>query len=404
MSQFIYEAKDQLGRNVKGMVEADSAEAAEDVLKYNQLYVLSIKPFLSFEERIFSTLRSFFGGIKPKDKAVFARQLSTMINAGLPLMDALKYIVKQTTKKEMVEITLKIMALIERGKSFSFALEQFSAIFPPIFVNMVRSGEASGKLDRVLADLADQLEGDYEMRSKIKGALIYPAFILVAIAAVGVFALVYIIPNLEDVFTSSGAQLPVLTLFLIKISHFILNFWYLILIVVFGLIVFLRSYVLTSSGKRIISYINLHLPIFANINKGIYVTTFARTLGLLISGGVPIIKSLSIVSESMGNVLVEEKLKDAIVSVEKGIPLSVPIGKITYFPPLIASMVAVGEQTGQLDKVLLNISKIYEQETQDMLKGLSSLLEPIIILIVGIGVALLAISVILPIYQLTNVF
>jgi type IV pilus assembly protein PilC len=404
MEKYIYEARDKSGKIAKGMVEADSAEAAADVLKYNQLFVISVKPYQTLEGRTFSAFRSLFGGVKPRDKAVFARQLSTMISAGLPLMDALKYIVKQTPNKDMVMATLKVIALIERGKSFSFALEQLPETFPPVFVSMVRSGEASGKLDKVLADLADQLESDYAMRSKIRGAMIYPAFIVVAIFAVGGFALIYIIPQLEDVFTSSGAQLPFITSMLIAISHFFISYWYLIIIFLLALFVLGRYYLTTDSGKKLSSYLALTFPVFNKINQGIYIATFTRTLGLLIGGGVPIIKSLGIVSDSIGNVIIEEKLKDTMQDVEKGIPLSEPIAKIKQFPPLVSSMIAVGEQTGQLDKILLNIARIYEEDTNNMLKGLTSLLEPIIILIVGLAVAFLAVAIILPIYQLTNVF
>lgn len=404
MEKYIYEARDKAGKVVKGMVEADSNEAAADVLKYNQLFVINIRPYQTLEAKIFSVIRSFFGGVKARDKAVFARQLSTMISAGLPLMDALKYIVKQTKNKNMVLATLKIIALIERGKSFSFALEQLSDVFPTVFVSMVRSGEASGKLDKVLEDLADQMESNYAMRSKIKGAMIYPAFILFTLFAVGMFALIYIIPKLEDVFTSSGAQLPLLTLFLIAISRFIINYWYVVFVLLSAIAIFIGYYVNTGNGKVTVSKINLSVPILKSINTGIYISIFSRTLGLLVGGGVPIIKSLSIVSDSIGNTVIEEKLKDTMMDVEKGIPLSVPISKIKYFPPLVSSMISVGEQTGQLDKILLNIAAIYEKDTNNLLKGLTSLLEPIIMLIVGLGVAFMAVAIILPIYQLTTVF
>lgn len=404
MEKYVYEARDTAGKIVKGMVEADSSEAAEDVLKYNQLFVIDIKLYQTFESKIFSIIKSIFGGVKVRDKAVFARQLSTMINAGLPLMDALKYIVKQTKNKDMVLATLKIIALIERGKSFSFALEQLSGIFPNVFVSMVRSGEASGKLDKVLTDLADQMESNYAMRSKIKGAMIYPAFILFTLFGVGVFALVFIIPKLEDVFMSSGAQLPAVTLFLIAVSRFVINYWYAVFVIIAALVIFIGYYINTDAGKRTTSKLALSFPVFKKINTGIYISSFSRTLGLLTSGGVPIIKSLAIVSKSIGNTVIEDKLKDAMMEVEKGIPLSLPISKIKYFPPLVSSMIAVGEQTGQLDKILLNIARIYEEDTNNLLKGLTSLLEPLIMLVVGIAVAFLAVAVILPIYQLTNVF
>ena len=404
MDKFIYEARDQAGKIVKGIIEADSIESAEDVLKYNQLAVITIKPYLSFNDRIMSYLSGFLGGIKPKDKAIFSRQLSTMINAGLPLVDALKYLAKQTPNKRLTGVIYKIIALIEKGKSFSFALSQFPDVFSPIFVNMIKSGEASGKLDKVLLDLAEQLESDYAMKSKIWGAMIYPAFILFVIAIVGTLALIYIIPQLEDIFTSSGAQLPLLTRLLISLSHFMRGYWYLAVLIIIGLGILIKYLTLTVSGKYVISYLSLSFPVFKTINRGIYITNFAKTLALLVSGGVPIIKSLSMVSDSLGNSIVEKELKYALLEVEKGIPLSTPLTKSKIFPGLVSSMVAVGEQTGQLDKILFDIARIYEQDTNNLLKGITALLEPVIMLIVGIAVLFLVVAIIMPIYQLSNVF
>jgi type IV pilus assembly protein PilC len=326
-----------------------------------------------------------------------------MINAGLPLMEALKYLARQTPSKSLVEVILKIISLIERGKSFSFALAQFPDIFPSIFVSMIKSGEASGKLDKVLNDLAAQLESDNNLRSKIKSAMIYPAFILFAIAGVGVFALVYIIPQLESVFQDAGAELPVTTRALIATSHFLISFWYIVIVVVIALLVAYRFFSTTDTGKWVLAWISLNAPVFKTINSGIYITTFSKTLGLLMMGGVPIIKSLAMVSESLGNLIIEKELRGAVLQVERGIPLSEPLSKSKYFPPLVSSMVAVGEQTGQLDKILFNIAAIYEEETSNLLKGLTALVEPMIMLIVGVAVGILAVSIILPMYQLSNV-
>jgi len=404
MDKFIYEASDKTGRIIKGLVEADSLEAAEDILKFNKLTVLEIKPYLTLNERISLFFQSIFYSIRPRDKAVFARQLSTMIGAGLSLMEALRSLTKQTPNKNLVLVILKIIALIERGKTFSFAVSQFPHVFSPVFISMVKSGEASGKLDKVLNDLAEQLESDYAMRSKIRGAMIYPLFILIVMLIVGTFAVIYIIPQLEDIFISAGAKLPLTTLLLIKLSHFLSRFWYLAVLVFIGAIIAIRYFFVTSTGKLLMGYLALKTPIFQKINLGIYISHFARTLGLLMGGGVPILRSLSMVSTSVGNILIEKELKQAILEVERGIPLSTPLARSKYFPLLVSSMVGVGEQTGQLDKILLKLAAIYEEDTNNLLKGLTSLLEPIIMLIIGIGVAFLVISIILPIFQLSQVF
>jgi len=404
MDQYAYEASDKTGRVIKGLVEADSIDAAEDIIRYNKLIILEIKPYLTPNEKLTSFFSSIFKKVGARDKAVFAKQLSTMINAGLPLMEALKSLTKQTPNRNLVTVIYKVIALIEKGRSFSFALSQFPSVFPPVFVSMVRSGEASGKMDKVLGDLADQLEGDYAMRSKIKSAMVYPIFIMSVMGGVGVFALVFILPKLETTFTESGGKLPVTTMLLIQLSHFMINFWYIVLLVIVGGIVFLKYFSAIEAGQRTMGWLALKVPIFKKVNLGMYIAIFARTLGLLVVGGVPIIRSLSMVSMSIGNVLIERELKQAILEVEKGVPLSVPISKSKYFPPLVSSMISVGEQTGKLDAILLNLATIYENETNDLIKGLTALLEPAIMLIIGIGVAFLVISIILPIFQLSSVF
>ncbi len=404
MDKYLYEASDKTGRIVKGLVEADSLDAAEDILKFNKLSILEIKPYVTFNERLNLFFKSIFARIGPRDKTVFARQLATMIGAGLPLMESLRSLTEQTPNKNLVVVIRKVITSIEKGKSFSFAISQFPNVFSPIFVSMVKSGEASGKMDTVLLDLAKQMEADYQMRSKIRGAMIYPLFILSAMFLVGMFAIVYVIPQIEEIFISAGAQLPLATNVLIKVSHFLSDFWYIAILIFIGIIVGIRYFITTTSGKYFMGYLALKIPVFSNINRGIYISHYARTLGLLIAGGVPILRSLSMVSGSVGNILIEKELKGSILDVEKGVALSTPLSQSEYFPPLVASMVKVGEETGKLDQILLNLAAIYENETNELLKGLTSLLEPIIMLIIGMGVAFLVVAILMPIFQLSQVF
>ena len=404
MDTYVYEAQDKNGKIVRGLVEADSFDSVEDILKYNKLTPVDVRPFLTTEERMRHFWRSIFARIRDRDKAIFARQLATMINAGLSLMESLHALTRQTPNKNLVEIIFKIIALIEKGKSVSFAVAQFPYVFSPIFVSMVRSGEASGKMDMVLTELADQMESDYAMRSKMRGAMIYPAFIVSAMVLVGFFALVYIIPQLAEVFSGVGAALPPLTLFLITLSHFVLRFWYIVLILIIVFIVLIRYFATTITGQRFWGYMALKAPVVSKISLGIYVTNFSRTLSLLMTGGVPILRALGMVSNAVGNVLIAEEIKEAMAEVERGVPLSVPLSKSKYLPPLVASMVAVGEKTGQLDKILAKVASIYEEDTNNLLKGLTSLLEPVIMLIVGLGVAFLVLAILMPIFQLSAVF
>lgn len=403
MDKYTYSASDASGKIIKGLLEADSEESAEEILRYNKLRVVEIKPYFSFEERLVAMWDGIFKRITPKDKAIFSRQLSTMVGAGLTLMESLKSLVRQTPNKNLVVVILKIVGIMEKGKTFSGALAQFPNVFSPIYVSMVQSGEMSGKLDNILKQLADQTEGEYKLKSRIRGALIYPAFLLFVVLAVGIFAMTSIVPTLSDTFKQFGSDLPIMTKILVSTSNFLISYWYLIIIVVIAIIVALRLYFSTVSGKLVIAYLNLKTPIFKKINIGLYSAVFARTLSLLISGGVPIVKALMMVSNSMGNVLVEQELKDDLLAVEKGIPLSEPLGRSAYFPKMVSSLISVGEKTGQLDQVLLNVANIYEEETNELTKNLSALIEPVILIIVGLGVAALVIAIIMPIFQLSNV-
>lgn len=404
MDKYFYEARDKSGKIISGFIEADSLESAEEILRFNQLSVITVKPHITLDQKVLSFFRGGKEKVKSKQKAVFARQIATMVNAGLPLMESLRYLYRQTPDKNMKGIIDQIIKMIEKGRTFSFALAQFPEVFSPIFTSMVRSGEASGKLDKVLNDLADQLEGNYSIQSKIKGALYYPAVIMVVVIGVAIYSLTSIIPQLKDVFLDSGAQLPLMTNVLIAMSNALMNYWYVILIVLVLAIIVVRYFLSTEIGRVYYSRAMLVLPIFKSVNKGVYISGFARTLGLLVGGGVPIIKSLYMVSDSIDNVLIKRELKMATAAVEKGIPLSEPLSKSSYFPPLVASMIAVGEQTGDLDKILFEIAKIYEQDSENLIKGLTSLVEPVIMIMVGIAAIILILAVVMPIYQLTNSF
>lgn len=402
MDKYNYEAHDASGRIVKGMVEADSAESAEEILKYNKLFAVSVKPYISFEQRIINYFNSLFGGIRDKDRVIFARQLAIMINAGLPLTESLKELLKETTKKSMINVIVQIIAYIERGKTFSFALAQFPETFSPIFISMVRSGEMSGKLDEVLNNLASQLERTFSIKSKVRGALFYPAFIIMVMIGFSIYAITNIIPQLEELFNSLGSSLPILTRFLIILSHAVTGYWYIFIIGILAIFYLIRFLLNTDGGKIIYAKTITYIPVVNTINEGVYINDFAKNLGLLMKGGVPIVNSLIMISDSYANVLLREDLRRVVDDVERGITLSQSLSKSKNFPPLVVSMIAVGEKTGQLVAVLENISRMYEEDTDNTLKGFTSLVEPALMLLVGLGVAFLAIAVILPIFQLSN--
>jgi type IV pilus assembly protein PilC len=270
-------------------------------------------------------------------------------------------------------------------------------------VSVSRSGETTGNLEVVLSELADKYENDNNFVSKIKGALYYPIFIFVALVGIGGYMLVAVIPKLDIIFKASGAELPLATRILISLSDFMTNSWWLALIILILLILGIRYWIISDTGARTLSQWQLKIPGIKGLSEGIYMSRFSRTLEMLISSGVPILDSLKVAGATMDNMIYEESVAQMALEVEKGVPLSVPLSKDPAFPGLMGQMVAVGEQTGNLDKVLDKVATYYESETSEKIKGISTLIEPIVLLVIGAGVAFLVFAVLVPIYNIAQI-
>lgn len=343
----------------------------------------------------------FQNRISTKNKAFLARQISTMIASGLPLNKAIAILADQERNPKIKEILLGVLDNLEAGAPFSTAAAKYPKLFDKVFINIVVSGETVGKLSDVLAQLADQYEKDGEFRSKISGAFAYPAFIIVAMLIVGAVMMVYIIPQLQSIFDEAHATLPLPTRIIIWISTILKNDW---LVLVVGLVAgffLLQAYLRSAAGKRLLDAIQIRLP--GGVGVEIYMTRMAQTLGMLVQAGTPIIEALNVTADVLDNVYYAELLRGAVSQVKRGIPLSVPLGESKYFPPIVSQMVSVGEQTGQLDKILLNLGDYYQGEVDDKLKNISALIEPVIIVIVGIGVGFLVYSILIPIYNIAQI-
>ncbi len=343
----------------------------------------------------------FQNRIGVKNKAFLARQISTMIASGLPLNKAIAILADQERNPRIKEILLGVLENLEAGAPFSTAAAKYPALFDKIFINIVVSGETVGKLSDVLGQLADQYEKDGEFRGKISGAFAYPAFIIVAMLIVGAVMMVYIVPQLQSIFDEAHATLPLPTRIIIGLSTFLRDYWFLAIAGVVGAVVFVQAYLRSAAGKRLLDNIQIHIP--GGVGVEIYMTRLAQTLGMLIQSGTPIIEALNVTADVLDNVYYAELLRSAVGQVKRGIPLSVPLGESTYFPPIVSQMVSVGEQTGQLDKILLNLGAYYQGEVDDKLKNISALVEPIIIVVVGIGVGFLVYSILIPIYNIAQI-
>jgi len=400
MPFFYYKVKNEFGETIKGKVEAKNEVHAGSILRNRGLFVIDVKPV---GEETFALLMNSVSGIKLDDIVSFTRQLATMITAGLPLTEALA-ILNQESRPVMGKMIDDLIREIEGGSTFAAALQKQSEHFSKVYIQLVRAGEAGGVLDDVLQRLADNMEKAKEFRSKTKGAMIYPAIVVIAMVAVVSVMMIFVVPKLTEMYSDFGADLPFATQLLMDISAFFVNFWWLMLLGIFGGVSFYRSWGKTKTGRYKIDQFMLKLPLFGVLTKKVVLTEFARTLSLLLSAGISLLDSLRIVNEAIENVVYNEALNEAAEQVEKGVSLAQAIGAYDMFPTILEQMIAVGEQTGKLDEVLLKLSTYFQAETEQAVKNLTTAIEPLLMVFLGIGVAVIMVAIIMPIYNLTSQF
>lgn len=401
MKRFNYKAKDKNGRLVTGEVEANDISSAAKLIHGKGLYVISISPKI---DSPFSIIRRFRDRITSKDVTVFTRQLSTMINAGLPITEAL-LILRSQSKGAMQKIVAQILADVEAGESLSGSVAKHPKIFSPTYIALIKSGEVGGVMDAVLSRLAENMEKQQEFNSRVKGALIYPVIIIVGMVIVSAVMMIFVIPKLLSLYADFNATLPLPTKILIGVSSFFVHFWPVVLILGVGGYYLFNLYKATASGRRKIDELTFKIPIFGDLQRQIILTELTRTLALMVGSGVPILEALTITSGVVGNTIISDALRDSAKQVEKGFPIAFSFGRHPEaFPFLLSQMVAVGEETGKMDEVLTKISHIFEVESDEEVKGLTAAIEPLVMVILGIGVGFLVIAVILPIYNLTSQF
>lgn len=401
MKRFNYKAKDKAGRIIKGEVEASDINAAAKLIRSKGLFVISLKlkgqPILS----IFGKKKE---KVTPGDVATFTRQLSTMINAGLPITEAL-LILRSQSKKSLQAIIAQLLADVEAGESLSSALSKHPEIFGKTYIALVKSGEVGGVLDAVLLRLADNLEKQQEFSGKVKGALIYPIIIIVAMVVVAIVMMIFVIPKLLTLYTDMNAQLPGPTKILMSVSGFMGKYWFIIAIILVAAFYIFRLYKSTAEGRRKIDELIFKIPIYGPLQMQVILTDLTRTLSMMVGAGVSILESLHISAEVVNNTVISDALLDAANQVEKGFPVAFAFSKHPEaFPFILSQMVAVGEETGKMEEILSKLSRIFEIESDEKVKGLTSAIEPIVMVILGLGVGFLVIAVILPIYSLSSAF
>jgi type IV pilus assembly protein PilC len=400
MPFYTYSAKNKFSESVKGKIEARSINHAAAELSSRSLLVISIRPLT---EDSLAFLKNITGGVKQNDVVNFTRQLATMINAGLPLSGGLSILVRQS-KPEMSRLVAALLQEIEGGNSFGKALAKFPESFPRIYIQLVNAGEAGGVLDTVLERLADNMEKAKEFRAKTRGAMIYPVIVIVAMIAVTMIMMIFVIPQLTQMYDDFGADLPLPTQILIGLSDFMVNFWWVVIGAMGGGVYALVQWKKTKDGDQTIDKFLLRLPIFGDLRKKIILTEFSRTMSLMLGAGISLLHALEIVTEAVGSVLYRDALHDAYKQVEKGVSLSQAMSRHEEFPPILHQMMSVGEETGKLDEVLMKLSKYFEQESEQAVKNMTTAIEPLIMIVLGVGVGVMVIAIIMPIYNLTSQF
>lgn len=400
MSTYRYSAMDPNGRTVTGTLEADSFELVRAKLSDLSYHVLSIK-----QAKNAGGLKDAFNNMQRvglRDLVVFSRQFATMIDAGLSVVKCLDILQKQTRNPKMKEVIGEVKRDVAGGMSLTEAIQKHPRIFSPLYVNMMRSAEAGGILDQVLNRLSGFLEKEQETRNKIKSAMMYPTVVFCFATLMLLGLLFFVLPKFKGIFETMGLDLPLTTKVMLNSSMYMKNYWYIYLVVIAGSVVLFKVFGRTERGKYAIDAAKLRVPIFGDLILKTAVSRFARTFGTLITSGVPVLRALDIVSETAGNRVISDVVVRARQSIKEGEKISTPLFGSKIFPVMVTQMIAIGEETGRLDQMLDKVSNFYDDEVDNTLKGLTSLIEPLMIVGLGLIVGFIAVSVISPIYSLVG--
>lgn len=405
MSVFEYIALDERGRERKGFVDAPGVAVARQQLREKGIYPVTISP--AREKKGISLSSVLEVGVLKKvtanEVSVFTRQLSTLLGAGIPLVPSFSVLLAQTKNQALQKILAQIRADLNEGKSLTAGMENFPGVFPPFYINMVKAGEASGTINLVLERLADFSENQQALMNKIRSALAYP-LIMLGVGSLVIFLLMtFVVPRITEIFTNVKQTLPLMTVILIAVSNFLRSFWWLVALAVAAAAAGFKYLTAgTEKGRRVWDAIRLRAPIFGAVNLKIAIARFARTLATLLQSGVPLLAAMEIVRNVVNNIYIGETIAKAAKDVEEGQSLAAPLSQSGIFPPLVTEMIAVGEQTGSLEKMLNRIATSYETEAQSDILVMTSLLEPLMILVMGLMVGFIVFSILLPIFEMNQ--
>lgn len=404
MPIFEYKGFTVQGKSIRGVIEADNQHTARIKLKENGIYATEFKQ--ENEEQsdniAKSNISDILTSIKQQDVAIVTRQLSSLISAGLTLVDALDAVLEQVDKIKLKRILSNVKTKINEGSTFADALKTAPKVFPEFYINMVAAGESSGALDVVLLRLADYIETQVRLRNRVVATLIYPAIMIVLATLVVITLMTFVIPKVTQLFKDVNQTLPIFTRLLIFISNIMSSYWYVFIILLIGAYYMFKWYIKTENGRNKYEAFLLKIPVFGRLIKLVIIARFARTLATLLKSGVPVVKAMDIVKTIVNNSVIGQAIEKAKVAIVEGSSISAPLKSSGVFPPMVTRMIAVGEQSGELENMLEKIASTYEDNVATAVSTLTALLEPVIILIMAGIVLFIILSVLLPIFQMNQ--
>lgn len=407
MPVYEYTALDASGKSSSGIIDADSAVTARQKLRGSGIFPVEVKETTSASKPSGRTSASIsvstlFKRVRPVEISVMTRQLSILLAAGVPLVGALEALLAQITNPLFKKNLAQIKESVNEGNSLAFSLSRHSRLFSNVYINMVRAGEASGSLDVVLGRLAEYGEHQETLRGRFKAALAYPIFMSFVGSLVLFFLVAFIVPNITQVFTEMKQTLPLPTLILISLSSFLKSFWWVVILLAIAMFVSARHFIKTPKGRPVWDRIILRFPIFGPINQKIALGRFARTLGTLLESGVPLLTALDIVKNIVNNVVIAKDIDKACEDIESGKSLALPLGQSPWFPAIAVQMISVGEQSGELEAMLQKIADSYERDVESQIMAMTSMLEPIMILVMAVFVGFVVVAILLPIFEMNQ--
>jgi general secretion pathway protein F len=405
MPVYEYTALNKAGKSVNGIVDADSAVAARQKLRGSGVFPVEVEETTDKAKGQTSGLANvstLFRRVKPGELSVLTRQLSTLLGAGITLVSSLEALISQLTNPLLKKIIAHVKESVNEGNSLAFSLSQHPKVFSQIYINMVRAGEASGSLDLVLDRLAEYSEAQEALRGRFKAAMVYPIIMTCLGTAILLFLIIKVVPEITKVFSDMEQTLPLATIMLIVISDFLRSFWWLLFAGLAVIILLLNRFGKTPKGGYIWDEVKIRLPVLGGINHKMALARFARTLGSLLDSGVPLLTALQIVRNIIDNRLIAEVIDKAVDEIQAGKSLSVTLSQSVWFPSIAMQMISVGEQSGELEKMLHKIADIYEGETESRIMAMTSMLQPAMIVVMAVVVLFIALAILLPIFEMNQ--